>query len=55
MHYNAYFSGHQIGMASALSDEIVEYEDGQPMTLDQYSKAVVAFMYCAAEPTMEEG
>lgn len=54
MSYNAYFEGHQIGMAPPLSDEIVEYEDGTPMTLDQYSKDVVAFMYWAAEPKMEE-
>ncbi|MBL1235112.1 MAG: cytochrome c1 [Rhodobiaceae bacterium] len=54
MSYNAYFTGHQIGMAAPLSDEIVDYEDGTPMTLDQYSKDVAAFMYWAAEPKMEE-
>lgn len=28
MHYNPYFPGGQTGMAQALFNEVVEYEDG---------------------------
>jgi ubiquinol-cytochrome c reductase cytochrome b/c1 subunit len=36
-----------------LSDKRVEYTDGAPTTVDQYSKDVAAFMMWAAEPHME--
>ncbi|MBO0343861.1 cytochrome c1 [Roseibium limicola] len=53
-YYNPhYLSGNAIGMAPPLSDELVEYEDGTPETLEQYSKDVSAFMMWAAEPHME--
>lgn len=53
MNYNAYFPGHMIAMAPPLFDEIVDYEDGTPMTVDQYSKDVVTFLTWASEPTRE--
>ncbi|ADZ69603.1 Cytochrome b/c1 [Polymorphum gilvum SL003B-26A1] len=53
-YYNHSFLGGQfIGMAPPLSDELVEYTDGTPMTLDQYSRDVAAFMMWAAEPHLE--
>ncbi|HEY8575010.1 MAG TPA: cytochrome c1 [Devosia sp.] len=54
-YYNDYFPGHAIGMAPPLSDGQIAYEvaEGQtevPLTVDQYSKDVAAFMMWAAEP-----
>ncbi|WP_323014447.1 cytochrome c1 [Devosia sp.] len=54
-YYNDYFAGHAIGMAPPLSDDQISYEaaEGQaevPMTLEQYSQDVSAFMMWLAEP-----
>jgi ubiquinol-cytochrome c reductase cytochrome b/c1 subunit len=51
--YNKYFPGHALAMPPPLSDKQVEYTDGSPTTIDQYSKDVTAFMTWAAEPHME--
>ena len=51
--YNKYFPGHAIGMPKPLSDGQVEYGDGAPATVDQYSKDVTAFLMWAAEPHLE--
>lgn len=54
-YYNPYFlAGPWIGMPPILSDGIVEYTDGTPETLEQYSKDVAAFMMWAAEPHLPE-
>lgn len=50
MTYNTYFPGHQIAMASPLSDGAVDYADGTKATLEQHSKDVVAFLAWASEP-----
>lgn len=53
-YYNEYFPGHAIGMAPPLADGSVQYEEGEngsvPMTVDQYSRDVSAFMMWMAEP-----
>ncbi len=54
-YYNDYFPGHAIGMAPPLSDEQITYEvaEGQvevPLTVEQYSQDVAAFMMWVAEP-----
>ena len=54
-YYNDYFPGHAIGMAPPLSDEQITYEvaEGQaevPLTVQQYSTDVAAFMMWMAEP-----
>lgn len=54
-YYNDYFPGHAIGMAPPLSDGQVSYEvaEGEtevPLTLEQYSTDVAAFMMWMAEP-----
>lgn len=54
MSYNLYFSGHQIAMASPLSDHLVEYADGTAATVDQMAHDVVTFLAWASEPEMEE-
>jgi ubiquinol-cytochrome c reductase cytochrome c1 subunit len=54
-HYNPYFiAGSTLAMANPLSDDIVEYDDGTPGTVDQYAQDVAAFMMWAAEPTLVE-
>lgn len=53
LHYNKYFPGHQIAMPKPLSDEQVEYTDGSPQTVRQYSEDVSAFLMWVAEPHME--
>lgn len=54
-HYNPYFiAGAALAMANPLDDDIVDYDDGSPQTLEQYSKDVTAFMMWAAEPTLVE-
>lgn len=54
MHYNAYFSGNQIGMPPPLTDNIVQYQDGTPATIKQMAHDVTAFLAWAAEPELEE-
>ena len=41
-------------MPSPIFDDLVEYVDGTPATVDQMSKDVSAFLTWAAEPKMEE-
>lgn len=53
LHYNKYFPGHQIAMPPPISDEQVEYTDGSPQTVRQYSEDVSAFLMWVAEPHME--
>ncbi|MGU3495823.1 cytochrome c1 [Xanthobacteraceae bacterium A53D] len=53
LHYNKYFPGHQIAMPKPLSDGQVEYTDGTPTTMDQYSRDVSAFMMWMAEPHLD--
>ncbi|UXN75597.1 cytochrome c1 [Devosia sp. A8/3-2] len=53
--YNDYFPGHAIGMGPPLQDELVAYEAAEgrepvPMTVEQYSHDVAAFMMWLAEP-----
>ena len=54
MTYNKYFSGHQIAMPNPLAEDIVEYTDGTPATLENYAKDVTEFLMWAAEPKLEE-
>jgi ubiquinol-cytochrome c reductase cytochrome b/c1 subunit len=51
--YNEYFPSHSIAMPPPLTDGRVDYSDGSPATVDQYSKDVAAFMMWAAEPHLE--
>lgn len=53
LHYNAYFPGGWIAMAKPINDGQVEYPDGSPTTVEQYSRDVSAFMMWAAEPHLE--
>lgn len=51
--WNAYFPGHVIKMPKPLSEGQVEYTDGSPQTVEQYSRDVSAFLMWAAEPNLE--
>lgn len=54
-YYNPYFiSGPALAMPPPISDDQVEYADGAPQTVDQYSRDVTAFMMWAAEPHLVE-
>ena len=57
--YNVYFPGHAIGMPPPLADNQVAYgtaADGStvPLTVDQYSRDVSAFLMWVAEPHLNE-
>lgn len=52
--WNAYFPGHTIAMAKPLAEGQVEYTDGSPKTLQQYSHDVAAFLMWTAEPKLEQ-
>lgn len=53
--YNPIFlAGPWISMPPPLSDGIVEYTDGSPETVEQYSEDVSAFLMWAAEPKLQQ-
>jgi ubiquinol-cytochrome c reductase cytochrome c1 subunit len=52
-HYNRYFPGHWISMAPPLSDDVVEFADGTPATVEQMATDVATFLQWAADPHME--
>lgn len=54
LHYNPYFPGGFIGMAKALYDEIIEYEDGTPASTSQLAKDVSVFLKWSAEKSHDE-
>ena len=45
--------GGTLAMAPPLVDGMIEYHDGSPQTVEQYSHDVVEFLMWAAEPKME--
>lgn len=53
MYYNEYFPGHQIAMPAPISEDLVEYADGTPATVEQMAEDVTAFLMWAAEPNLE--
>ncbi len=54
MHYNKYFTGHQIAMAPPLSEGQVTFADGTEATVDQMASDVAQFLAWTSEPHMEE-
>lgn len=52
--WNLYFPGHHIAMAKPIADGQVEYTDGAPQTVAQYSQDIAAFLMWAAEPKLEQ-
>lgn len=54
-YYNPEFiSGHFLAMPPPLFEDVVEYDDGAPQTVEQYSADVSAFLMWTAEPKLEE-
>jgi ubiquinol-cytochrome c reductase cytochrome c1 subunit len=55
LNYNsAFLAGNCIAMSQPLSDGQVEYTDGTPATVTNYSRDVSAFLMWAAEPKLEQ-
>lgn len=54
LHYNPYFAGGFIGMAQALQEGAVEYEDGTEPTITQMAKDVTQFLAWCAEPEHDD-
>lgn len=52
LHYNEIFPAKSIAMAKPIADGQVEYTDGSPQTVDQYTKDVSAFLAWAADPSL---
>jgi ubiquinol-cytochrome c reductase cytochrome c1 subunit len=52
--WNLYFPGHKIAMPQPITDGAVDYKDGTPKTLDNYSRDVAAFLTWASEPNLLE-
>lgn len=54
-YYNPYYlAGPALAMAQPIFDDQVDYPDGAPQTIDQYSRDVSAFLMWAAEPHLAE-
>lgn len=53
-YYNLYFPGHAISMPPPLSEGLVDYTDGSPKTVDQYSRDVTAYLQWMAEPKLDQ-
>ncbi|MCF6321371.1 MAG: cytochrome c1 [Rhizobiaceae bacterium] len=54
-YYNPYFAGGSApAMAPPLSDDLIDYDDGTPQTVDQYAKDISAFLMWTAEPVLVE-
>ena len=53
-YYNEYFPGHAISMPQPLNDGQVDYSDGSPQTVEQYSKDMAAFLMWVAEPKLDQ-
>jgi ubiquinol-cytochrome c reductase cytochrome c1 subunit len=54
MYFNEYFPGNQIAMGPPLDDDLVEYADGTPATVEQMAEDVTTFLVWTAEPMLEE-
>ena len=53
MFHNPYAPGGQTGMPPSLFEDLVEYEDGTPATVEQMAADVTAFLAWTADPHME--
>ena len=54
LQWNLYYPGHKIAMPQPITNGAVDYKDGTPPTLENYSKDVAAFLSWAAEPNLPE-
>ena len=54
LYYNPVFAGGAIAMSPPLLDDMIEFQDGSPATVERMASDVSAFLAWAAEPTMTE-
>lgn len=54
LYYNPYMPGGKIAMPAPLLEELVEYSDGTPATVEQMSMDVTHFLNWTAEPELEQ-
>jgi len=54
LHYNPYFNGGFIGMAKALYEDIIEYNDGTPASTSQLAKDVSVFLQWSGEKSHDD-
>lgn len=54
MYHNPYFAGGQIAMAPPLVEDMVEYADGTPATVEQMSHDLTSFLMWTAEPKLAD-
>jgi ubiquinol-cytochrome c reductase cytochrome c1 subunit len=54
LHFNPYFPGGAIGMAQALMNGQVEYDDGTEATISQMAKDVTTFLCWVGEPQQDQ-
>jgi ubiquinol-cytochrome c reductase cytochrome c1 subunit len=52
--FNLYFPGYYNSMPPQIYSELVEYEDGTPMTARQHAQDITAFLNWTAEPELDE-
>ena len=53
LYYNPYMAGGKIAMPVPLMDDLLEYSDGTPATVEQMSLDVTHFLNWAAEPELD--
>lgn len=53
MHFNRFAPGQQTGMEAVLEDDLVEFDDGTPATVDRMARDVTEFLAWAADPHRE--
>ncbi len=54
LYYNPVMDGGKISMAPPLSDELVEYADGTPATVEQMAADVTEFLAWSSDPKLEQ-
>ena len=54
LYYNPVMDGGKISMAAPLSDDLIEYADGTPATVEQMAADVTEFLAWSADPKLEQ-
>ena len=54
LYYNPVMDGGKISMAAPLSDDMLEYADGTPATVEQMAADVTEFLAWSSDPKMEQ-
>lgn len=54
LYYNPVMDGGKISMAAPLSDDLIEYADGTPATVEQMAADVTEFLAWSSDPKLEQ-